>query len=205
MTVFAALAALAVLGGLALVPVLVRITLSPGGALFTVQYGRFPLYESSLLRALRGYGPALRGSLRFLRCRRCRLRLRFSGGDAAETALLHGWLCGVLAALSPLGVCRASHVKPQKIANQAILYPSNSVVPTVRSSPIIGDFLRLQAQKIHKCDRLLACRPEIALEPSFSSRGELAVEGEIALCLPLPVLLFRILPRRIRAAAGKRA
>jgi hypothetical protein len=47
------------------------------------------------------------------------------------------------------GVCCASHVKPKKIADQAIFYPSNS-----ESSPIIGDFLRHQAQKIHKCNRL---------------------------------------------------
>jgi hypothetical protein len=49
-----------------------------------------------------------------------------------------------------LGVCCASRVKPQKIADQAIFYPANSV-----SSPIIGNFLRHQAQKIHKCNRLL--------------------------------------------------
>jgi hypothetical protein len=50
-----------------------------------------------------------------------------------------------------LAVCRTSCVKPQKIADQAIFYPANS-----ESSPIIGDFLRHQAQKIHKCNRLLA-------------------------------------------------
>jgi hypothetical protein len=142
MTVFAA-AGLAVLLA-AFVPALIRITVSPGTSLFTVHYLLFPLYRAPLLRALRGYGPALRGNLGFLRCRRFRLRLRFSGGEAAETALLHGWLCGALAALTPLAA---------------------------------------------------PCTPEIALEPVFSPRRELAAECDIALHLPLPVLLFRILPR----------
>jgi hypothetical protein len=155
MTVFAAAAGIAVLLAL-FVPALIRITVSPriGGSLFTVHYFLVPLYRSSLLRALRGYGPALRGSLGFLRCRRFRLRLRFSGGEAAETALLHGWLSGALAALTPLAA---------------------------------------------------PCTPEIALEPVFSPNAELAVECDIALRLPLPVLLFRILPRRIRGAVKKTA
>jgi hypothetical protein len=157
MTVFVVTAGIAVLlGVLALIPVVIRITVSPKspGLVFTVHYSLFLLSCSSLLRALRGYGPALRGSLRFLRFRRFRLRLRFSGGDAAETALLHGWLWGLLAALSPL------------------------------TAP---------------------CTPVIALEPAFSPRGELALDCDIALQLPVPVLLFRILPRRIRGALKKPA
>jgi hypothetical protein len=54
-----------------------------------------------------------------------------------------------------LAVCCASHVKPQKIADQPIFYPANSVRTRGTRSPIIGDFLRHQAQKIHKRDRLL--------------------------------------------------
>jgi hypothetical protein len=69
------------------------------------------------------------------------------GFEVAKNALAKGL---------PLGVCCASRVKPQKIADQAILYLSNS-----ESSPIIGDFLRHQAQKIHKCNRLLDTISEI--------------------------------------------
>jgi hypothetical protein len=49
-----------------------------------------------------------------------------------------------------LAVCCASRTRPRKIGFQPIFYPTNCV-----SSPIIGDFLRHQAQKIHKCNRLL--------------------------------------------------
>ncbi|MDR3160781.1 MAG: hypothetical protein LBU28_04120 [Spirochaetaceae bacterium] len=160
MTVAAVIAGFALLGALIFVPVIFRINVSPGNCgFFTVHYALFPLYGSSLLRALRRYGPVLRSSRRFLRCRRFRLRLRFSGGDAAETALLHGWLCGVLAALSPLAA---------------------------------------------------PCKPDIALESAFSSPAELAVEGDIAFHLPVPVLLFgplvrRISPRRVRNAAKQGA
>jgi hypothetical protein len=49
-----------------------------------------------------------------------------------------------------LGVCCASHVKPQKIADQAIFYPANS-----ESSPDNRDFCVISGAKIHKCNRLL--------------------------------------------------
>ncbi|MDR1587715.1 MAG: ABC transporter ATP-binding protein [Treponema sp.] len=48
-----------------------------------------------------------------------------------------------------LGVCCASRVKPQKIAEQAISYPSNS-----ESSPDNRDFCAAGGAKIHKCNRL---------------------------------------------------
>jgi hypothetical protein len=48
------------------------------------------------------------------------------------------------------GICCALRVNPQKIADQAIFYPSNSIGPKVRSSPITEGFLQHQAQKIHK-------------------------------------------------------
>jgi hypothetical protein len=41
-----------------------------------------------------------------------------------------------------LGVCCASRVKPQKIADQAIFYPANS-----ESSPIIGIFCGIKRKK----------------------------------------------------------
>jgi hypothetical protein len=49
-----------------------------------------------------------------------------------------------------LGVCRASHVKPQKIADQAIFYPTN-----FGSMPDNRDFCAISGAKIHKRDRLL--------------------------------------------------
>jgi oligopeptide transport system ATP-binding protein len=69
------------------------------------------------------------------------------------------------------GVCRASRVKPPKIADQSIFYSANS-----ESGPIIGDSLRHQAQKIPKRGRLLEVRN---LETSFfTPDGEVrAVRG----------------------------
>jgi hypothetical protein len=49
--------------------------------------------------ALRAWAPALR---RPLRLRRFQMRLFFSTGDAAETAMLHGWLHGLFSSLRPL-------------------------------------------------------------------------------------------------------
>jgi hypothetical protein len=54
--------------------------------------------------AARFFSPSLR---RFARWRRFRLKLLFSAGEAAETALAYGGLCRILAALEPgLGRCR---------------------------------------------------------------------------------------------------
>jgi hypothetical protein len=50
------------------------------------------------LRLIRTCAPVFRKPLRV---RRCRVSLAFSTGDAAETALLHGWLCGFCASLCP--------------------------------------------------------------------------------------------------------
>jgi hypothetical protein len=49
-----------------------------------------------------------------------------------------------------LGVCRASRIKPQKIAFRAIFYPANS-----GKQPDNRDFCVTGGAKIHKCDRLL--------------------------------------------------
>jgi hypothetical protein len=47
-------------------------------------------------------------------------------------------------------------VKPQKIADQAIFSPANSVEPKVRSTPDNRDFCGTGGAKIHKCNRLPA-------------------------------------------------
>jgi hypothetical protein len=53
-----------------------------------------------------------------------------------------------------LGVCRASCVKPQKIADQAIFYLANSVrMPDNRG---FYGFFNEKAIKTYKCNRLLA-------------------------------------------------
>jgi hypothetical protein len=49
-----------------------------------------------------------------------------------------------------LGVCRASRLKSQKIADQAIFYPANS-----ESTPDNRDFCGTDGAKIYKCNRLL--------------------------------------------------
>jgi hypothetical protein len=64
-----------------------------------------------------------------------------------------------------LAVCHASRIRPQKKSAFSRFFTlQTAFVPLVRRtrgtrSPIIGDFLRYQMQKIYKCDRLLAaCR-----------------------------------------------
>jgi ATP-dependent helicase/nuclease subunit A len=74
---------------------------------------------------------------------------RLPGDSSLDDGTLFGLLLPALADRW-LGVCCASRVKPPEIADQAISYLSNS-----ESSPDNRDFLRHQAQKIHKCNRLL--------------------------------------------------
>jgi IS30 family transposase len=62
-----------------------------------------------------------------------------------------------------LAVCCASRTRPPKIGFQPIFYSANCV-----SSPIIGDFLRHQVQKIHKCNRLLDNGKEFAVRKALS-------------------------------------
>jgi hypothetical protein len=50
--------------------------------------------------------------------------------------------------ISLLEVCRASRIKPKKIADQAIFYPANSVEPKVRSMPDNRDFYVADGAKI---------------------------------------------------------
>lgn len=55
--------------------------------------------RTDLFRLLRDYAPVFCSPLRV---RRFQVRLFFSTGEAAETALLHGWLCGFFSSLKPL-------------------------------------------------------------------------------------------------------
>ncbi|MDR2101220.1 MAG: PrsW family intramembrane metalloprotease [Treponema sp.] len=66
-----------------------------------------------------------------------------------------------------LGDCCASRIKPQKITDQAIFYPTIS-----ENMPINRDFLRHQAQKIHKYNRLLGSRL-----PGRAGPGEIQADG----------------------------
>jgi hypothetical protein len=77
-----------------------------------------------------------------------------------------------LASMLP-AVCCASRTRPQKIGFQPIFYSTNCVQTKGLRSPIIGDFLRHQTQKIHKCNRLLGERPD-------KCRNKDNVEGPIA-------------------------
>jgi hypothetical protein len=54
---------------------------------------------AGFFHALRAWAPAFR---RPLRIRRFQVTLLFSTGDAAETAMLHGWLCGLFSSLRTL-------------------------------------------------------------------------------------------------------
>jgi hypothetical protein len=69
---------------------------------------------------------------------------------------LNGGFTPVTPPIHSLAVCCASRVKPSKIDFQSIFYSVNCVQTKGLRSPIIGDFLRHQAQKIHKCNRLLS-------------------------------------------------
>jgi hypothetical protein len=73
---------------------------------------------------------------------------RLPSGDLIAPVLL---AAAARAVYDLIGVCCASRSNPLKIADQAIFYRTNS-----ESSPDNRDFLRHQAQKIHKCNRLLA-------------------------------------------------
>jgi hypothetical protein len=76
------------------------------------------------------------------------------------------------------GVCRASRVKPEKSPARAIFYPANCV-----STPDNRDFLRHQAQKIHKCNRLLAaliCALVVVLAACQDPNGRFSPEEEAA-------------------------
>jgi hypothetical protein len=53
---------------------------------------------SGLFHLLRRYAPVFRKPLRV---KRLRVKLDFSTGDAAETAVLYGWLCGLFSSLLP--------------------------------------------------------------------------------------------------------
>jgi hypothetical protein len=65
--------------------------------------GKIPLRDPAAsfgtLRLLRDWVPVFRKPLRVSRFQ---MRLRFSTGEAAETALLYGWLCGLFSSLRPL-------------------------------------------------------------------------------------------------------
>jgi hypothetical protein len=58
-----------------------------------------PAALSGVLWLLRAWAPVFRKPLRV---RRFRMKLLFSTGDAAETALLYGGLCGLFSSLRPL-------------------------------------------------------------------------------------------------------
>jgi uncharacterized membrane protein len=64
------------------------------------------------------------------------------------------WTCepflfGFILIFTLLGICRASRLKSQRIADQAILYPAGS-----ESAPDNRDFCATGGAKIHGCDRL---------------------------------------------------
>jgi UDP-N-acetylmuramate dehydrogenase len=64
-----------------------------------------------------------------------------------------------------IGVCCASCVKPKKIADQSIFCLANSVRTKGPRSPDNRDFLRHQAQKIHKRNRLIGKREDRETPP----------------------------------------
>jgi BirA family biotin operon repressor/biotin-[acetyl-CoA-carboxylase] ligase len=84
------------------------------------------------------------------------------GVNVAQTVFPEAFRAKATSLALALGVCCASRVKPQKIADQAIFYPTNS-----ENSPENRDFLRHQAQKIHKCNRLLGNPPACGAECRF--------------------------------------
>jgi hypothetical protein len=106
--------------------------------------GQEVLESRNLFGTLEPYIPLFRKPLALSRFR---LRLAFSSGDAAETALYYGGLCLLLNSLYPL--------------------------------PALS-------------------RPEITLEPRFTSRREAAVDCTISLTMPAAVFLFRLLVMRFR-------
>jgi hypothetical protein len=85
-----------------------------------------------------------------------------------------------------LAVCCASRVKPQKIADQAIFYPSNCQVAAAARTPDNRDFWATGGTKINKCNRLLGLhalpKPKVSLCYEQGEILNLKGHGALRLC-----------------------